>query len=55
MLRQEKKLTQLDLSSILNIESSALRRIENGRTNPTVKTLFRIAKSLDVELTELLN
>lgn len=53
-LRKKKKLKQIDLSVKLNIEDSALRRIESGRTNPTIKTLYSIAKELDVELIELL-
>ena len=53
-IRKANKLTQLDLAALLNIEDSALRRIENGRTNPTIKTLIRIAKVLDIKVTELL-
>lgn len=53
-LRKEKDIKQIDLATSINIEDSALRRIESGRTNPTVKTLLRIADALGVELTELL-
>lgn len=53
-LRKEKNLKQIDLSVKLNIEDSALRRIEKGRTNPTIKTLFNIAKELGVEVSDLL-
>lgn len=49
-LRKEKNLKQIDLATKINIEDSALRRIESGRTNPTLKTLLRIAEGLDVEL-----
>lgn len=52
-LRKERNLKQIELSVRLNIEDSALRRIESGRTNPTIKTLYRIAKELNVELYEL--
>jgi transcriptional regulator with XRE-family HTH domain len=54
-LRKEKNLKQIDLATKINIEDSALRRIESGRTNPTLKTLLRIAEGLDVELKEMLN
>ena len=42
-IRTEKGLTQKELSYRLEIEDSALRRIEKGRTNPTVITLLNIA------------
>jgi len=52
-LREQKGLKQIDLASQMNIEDSALRRIESGRTNPTTKTLFKISKVLDVDIKEL--
>jgi len=52
-LRNEKKLKQIDLAIKINIEDSALRRIESGRTNPTVKTLLRIAEGLETDFTNL--
>ena len=52
-LRNERGLKQIDLSVKLNIEDSALRRIESGRTNPTIKTLLRISQSLEIDFKEL--
>lgn len=52
-LRKEKGLKQIDLSVKLNIEDAALRRIESGRTNPTTKTLYKIALALEVEMSDL--
>lgn len=52
-LRKEKNMKQIDLAIKINIEDSALRRIESGRTNPTIKTLLGIANGLDVDLREL--
>lgn len=54
-LRKAKNLKQLDLAAAINMEDSALRRIENGRTNPTLKTLQRIATGLDITVASLLN
>jgi len=54
-LRKKHGLSQIDLSVLLNIEDSALRRIEKGRTNPTLKTLNSIAENLNVKLSELLD
>ena len=54
LLRKEKELKQIELASILNIEDSALRRIESGRTNPTLKTLLKIAAALEITIDQLL-
>ena len=52
--RLAKNLTQVDLSASIGIDDSSLRRIESGRTSPTLKTLFRIANALGIEVSELL-
>lgn len=44
---------QYELSDILGMDDSGLRKIESGRTNPTVKTLIKIANALEIELKEL--
>lgn len=54
-LREKKNLKQVELASDLNMEDSSLRRIENGRTNPTIKMLRKICKELDISLSELLD
>lgn len=54
-LRENLNIKQIDLATAINIEDSALRRIESGRTNPTVKTLLKIANGLEVDLKELFN
>jgi transcriptional regulator with XRE-family HTH domain len=50
LLRKRFKMTQSVLVSKANMEESALQRIEAGRTNPTIKTLFKISNALNVEL-----
>ncbi|MCQ4140420.1 helix-turn-helix transcriptional regulator [Chryseobacterium sp. EO14] len=49
-LRLEKGLSQIDLVARMegNIDVTNISRIEKGRTNPTVYTLFRIADALEV-------
>lgn len=54
-LREERGLKQIDLAVQLDMEDSALRRIEKGRTNPTIKTLYLISKELGLTVSELLN
>ena len=56
-LRQDKGLSQLDLVGKMdgNIDVTNISRIEKGRTNPTVYTLFRIALALEVHPKEFLD
>lgn len=46
--------SQLNFAALLNIEDSALRRIEAGKTNPTLKTLYRIAEALNLTIGDIL-
>jgi|TARA_B110000879_G_scaffold178154_1_gene233181 transcriptional regulator with XRE-family HTH domain len=46
-------LTQLDLAIKADMEENAIQRIEKGRTNPTTKTLIRIAIALNLEVADL--
>ena len=52
-IRKNKNMKQYELSDILGMDDSGLRKIESGRTNPTVKTLIKIANALEIELKEL--
>ena len=53
--RKEKGLTQAHLSDFAEMEESAVRRIELGKTNPTFKTLLRISRGLEAPLKELVD
>ena len=53
--RNNKGLTQYKLAKELFMEQSNLARIENGKTNPTVNTLIKIAKVLDCKVKDLIN
>lgn len=52
--RLKRNLTQFEFASKLNIDDSSLRRIEAARTSPTLKTLYRLANALDIEVSDLL-
>lgn len=52
-LRQNMTITQL--SDKLNMEYNNLIRIEKGRTNPTLGTLYAIAQALNIELTKIID
>jgi DNA-binding XRE family transcriptional regulator len=53
LIRVKKKMTQLELASKIGIEDSSLRRIESGKTNPTLKTIYRIASAFEIEVEEI--
>ncbi len=55
--RESKGFTQVDLAGkiIGEFDTTNVSRIESGRTNPTLYTLYRIAEALEVSLSELLN
>ncbi len=54
-LRELKGLSQQDLAAKCNFEKSNMSRLEAGRVNPTLSTLGKVAKALDVSLVELFN
>lgn len=53
-LRTEKGLSQLDLGDEINVEKSNVSRMESGKFNTKILTLFKVAKALDLSLSELL-
>ncbi len=53
-VRIQKGITQFDLATDIGIDDSSLRRVENGRTSPTLKTLFKIACALHIKVGDLL-
>lgn len=48
--RKEKKITLDKLSELTGIDKGDLSKIENGKSNPTYKTLQTIAKALKIEI-----
>jgi transcriptional regulator with XRE-family HTH domain len=52
-IRSEKKLSQEDLADKSEITLSQIARIETAKINPTVSTIFKIARGLDVSPKEL--
>ena len=52
-IRMAKKLKQSDLAAAIDVEKTNLSRIEAGRTNPTLYTLLKISKALNVSVAEL--
>ncbi|WP_145151789.1 helix-turn-helix domain-containing protein [Paenibacillus xylanexedens] len=54
LYRKAKKLTQEELGEQLRIDQSYLGRIERGEVNITIETLDKIAMSLDILPSQLL-
>lgn len=54
-IREDKNLSIMDLADMLDIEYNNLIRIEKGRTNPTIITLYKIGQALNVKLPEIVD
>jgi len=56
-LRLENGLSQVDLVARMqgNIDTTNISRIEAGRTNPTVYSLYRLSEALEVSMSELVD
>ena len=52
-IRESKGFSQQELAAKCNFEKSNMSRLEAGRVNPTLSTLEKVAKALDVSLAEL--
>ncbi len=55
-IRESKGLSQVDLAARMlgKFDTTNISRIESGRTNPTIFTLYRIATALEVPLEKLM-
>ncbi|MEB3768292.1 helix-turn-helix transcriptional regulator [Acinetobacter sp. MD2] len=52
--RKEKSMPQEHLALLCNMDRSYLGRIERGEVNPTLEKLYELAKSLGVNVKDLL-
>lgn len=53
-LREQKKMSQVELANLCEFERSNMSRIEMGNTCPSSYTLYKIAQCLEIEVFELL-
>jgi transcriptional regulator with XRE-family HTH domain len=53
-IRMKKNMTQFELAVRCEFEKASMSRIESGKTNPTVLTLKKIGKALDVPVCDFL-
>ncbi len=54
-LRKEKGWSQADLARACNKDRQAIEKIENGKVNTTIFSLYEISQALEVSLAELVN
>jgi putative transcriptional regulator len=52
-LREKKGWSQAELARICNKDRQAMEKLENGKVNPTLYSLYEVAKALGVPLSSL--
>ena len=55
LLRESKGISQQILAAMCNFEKGNMSRIEAGRTNPTIYTLYKISQALEIKITEIVD
>ena len=53
-VRKSKKITQLQLSSLCDVDIRTIQRIEKGEFNPSLRVLMRIANAFEMSLSNLI-
>ena len=53
-IRAKKKMSQGDIARALEVDRGCISNIENGKKNPTIATLQKLADALGVSPDELL-
>lgn len=53
-IRTAKGISQGEIGRILGVDKGFISNIENGKTNPTLATITKLAKALGVSSDELL-
>lgn len=54
-LREKKGWSQSDLARACGKDRQAIEKLENGKVNPTLYTLFEVAEALEVSLNSLID
>ena len=53
-IRAEKCISQGDIVKATGIDKAMISNIENGKTNPTLATIAKLAKAISVPLEDLI-
>lgn len=54
-LREKKGWSQADLARACGKDRQAIEKLENGKVNPTLWTLWEVAEALEINLNEVVN
>ena len=54
-VRKSRKLSQMKLAEIVDMNFNYIGQIERGEANVTIQTIVNLANALDIEITELFN
>ena len=54
-IRENQGRTQQDIAELCEFEKSTISRIEAGRTNLTIKNLFKLSRALNVRMVDLID
>jgi len=52
--RKKKGLSQEDLSILSDVDRTYIGRVEQGKANPSFRTLVKLSRALKIKLSELL-
>ena len=52
-LRQQKKMSQLELSQKANLDLTTINELENGNREPMLRTIWRISNAFGVSIKDL--
>ncbi len=52
-IREERGVSLQELSDKVDIEYNNLIRLEKGRTNPTIWTLYKISQALEINISDI--
>ncbi|MDD4988686.1 MAG: helix-turn-helix transcriptional regulator [Candidatus Izemoplasmatales bacterium] len=53
-IRKEKGISQGDIARTLGMDKAFISNVENGKTNPTLATIAKLAKAIGVSVSELM-
>lgn len=53
ILRKAQGLTQEELAEKVGVHATYIGKIEGGKSNPSVRMIFRISRALDVKLSKV--
>ena len=54
-IRLSKPMSLEELAAASNMDNANIARLESGNTNPTIRTLYKISRGLNVKLKELVD